>query len=98
MSGAADHFSQEEMRRATLGEEPLPGGDGMVLWASSEPTEFLIDGKIARVSPGDVALAHNLFMEHRIPPIIGANRWFCRIPVLAPAWLEKDVDNVSGIL
>lgn len=61
---------------------------GMVLWASSEPTEFLLpNGEIIQPEPFDVVLADNDFVEHRIPSIIGPNRWFCRWMTEVPKWL-----------
>ena len=61
---------------------------GVVMWASSDPTEFMFpDGRIVQPAPFDVVLALNSAMEHRVPPVIRSDRWFCRWLVEAPDWL-----------
>jgi hypothetical protein len=63
-------------------------GDAVITWASREPTEFLLPGgKIIQPEPFEIVIALNSAMEHRVPPKIGDDRWFCRWFVKAPEWL-----------
>ena len=60
----------------------------MVLWASSEPTQFLLpNGEIVQAEPFDVVLADNDAVQHRVPPVIGRDRWFYRKMAQIPEWL-----------
>jgi hypothetical protein len=66
------------------------GKEAMVLWASSEPTEFLLpNGQIVQPAPYDVVLADNNAVEHRIPPVVGPNRWFARWMTETPEWFNN---------
>jgi hypothetical protein len=62
--------------------------DAMILWSNNTPTEFLLpNGKIVQPAPSEVVLALNSAMEHRVPLVIGQDRWFCRAMAEVPEWL-----------
>lgn len=63
------------------GDTTVPGrmDFGLIVWASSDPTEFQTrDGKIWQPEPYEIVYVNNLDCTHRRPPDVSGRRWHFR--------------------
>lgn len=63
----------------------VPMDHALVLWASTQPTEFRWEGKVYQPKPFEVILVKNI--THRRPPNVPRERWIFRQRVQVPEWL-----------
>jgi hypothetical protein len=59
----------------------------LVLWATSNPTEFKIGDTIYQPKPYEVVIAHNQKVYHRRPGGCQRKRWLFRQRVAVPSWM-----------